>query len=110
MPDDDTLSVPVEDLKRGGVRLEELGASWRNIYGTLSAKKDQYGDRLGGDGPIGAEFNKNYYPAADALMKVFKGIGDLVDTHGGKTKDLGALFEDVNNATTDEADQSGGRR
>jgi hypothetical protein len=108
MADDGTLSVDIDALERGGVRLQELGAAWKKIHGALSAIQD--GHQLGGDGPIGNSFNASYYPAADAAMEFVNGLGDLVDTHGGKTKDLGTLFDDVNTATIGEAGgHSGGR-
>jgi hypothetical protein len=110
MADDGTLSVDIDSLQRGGVRLQELGAAWKKIHGALSAVQDEYGHQLGGDGPIGNSFNASYYPGADAAMEFLDGLGDLVDTHGGKTKDLGDLFNDVNTATTEEAGgRSGGR-
>jgi hypothetical protein len=108
--EDGTLSVDVDALERGGVRITDLGGIAASIYGTVSAVTDRYGDKLGGDGPIGNSINKNYTPAADAALEFLKGLKDLVDAHGSKTIDLGTLFNDVNTAATDEAGQSGGRR
>jgi hypothetical protein len=110
MGDDGTLSVDVDALERGGVRIKDLGSLAAETYGTLSAVTGRYGTRLGGDGPIGNSINKNYSPAAESALEFLKGLKDLVDAHGSKTIDLGALFDDVNNAATDEAGQSGARR
>lgn len=107
--EDGTLSVDIDALERGGVRIKDLGTVAASVYGNLSAVTDRYGHQLGGNGSVGNSFKK-YYPAADAALEFLKGLKDLVDTHGSKTIDLGALFDDVNNAATGEAGGTDGRR
>ncbi|HEY0537483.1 MAG TPA: hypothetical protein VGD53_03900 [Actinoallomurus sp.] len=109
MADDGTLSVDVGALQRGGVRIKELGDLASNIHGSLSGVTDRYGHELGGDGPVGNSFNASYYPAANAALEFLNGLKDLVGIHGSKTSGLGALFNDVNGAATNEAGRSGGR-
>jgi hypothetical protein len=110
MADDGTLSVDVEELRRGGVNIDHLATLAATIYGDLHRVTSKYGRRLGGTGDTQKSFEANYYPAAEASEDFLRGLADLVDTHGGKTIELGDLFGGVNDTTISQAGGSGHRR
>lgn len=103
MADDGTFSVDIEALRRGGVDIEHLSTLIRSIDGDLRNITRKYGRRLGGNGDTQKAFEANYYPAAEESENFLLGIVNLVDTHGGKTIELGDLFGDVDDTTTTEA-------
>jgi hypothetical protein len=105
---DGTFSVDIEALERGGVNIKHLATLAATIYGDLFNVTDKYGHNLGGNGDVGKSFETNYYPGADASLQFLRDLKDLVDTHGGKTIDLGNLFGNVDETTTDQA--NGGHR
>ena len=106
---DDSLSVDITALERGGVNIKHLGVLTSTIFGDLFNVTNKYGRHLGGD--PGSDMDKalqaNYYPASDASLVFLRGLKDLVDTHGGNTINLGNLFSNVNTTTTTEAGGDG---
>jgi uncharacterized protein YukE len=105
---DGDLSVDFDDLERGGARIKGAASSTAHSKSYMEANIFQYGRSLGGNGSVGASFEQ-YYQAADAARQFVDGLAELLDTHGSKTKDLGDLFSQVNDATITEAGGEGRR-
>src|SRR4051794_14759514 len=106
----DRFSADIAALERGGVNIKHLATLAESIYGDLFNVTDKYGKSLGGNGDIGNALEKNYYPSADASLQFLKDLKDLVDTHGGKTSELGSLFGHVDTTATGEAGSITGHR
>jgi hypothetical protein len=100
---DGEFSVDIDALERGGVNIRRLAEIAGNIFADLDHVTGKYGRNLGGNGDVGESFAKNYWPGADASLQFLSDLKDLVDTHGGKTLDLGHYFDDVDVTTTDQA-------
>lgn len=99
---DGVFGADIPAVREGGQKFKHLSTLALTIFGDLHNTTSKYPD-LGGNGDIGKAFTTNYYPAADASLKFLSGVKDLVDTHGGKTLNLGTLLGDVHTTTTTEA-------
>jgi hypothetical protein len=97
--DPNTLSVSIDDLERGGVNLKHIAETVASIHASLQNLID--GVKLGDD-QISQLILQNYKPSEKAGLDFLKGLGDLIDSHGGKTIDLSKIFNDVNTTTVDE--------
>jgi hypothetical protein len=106
---EDEFSVDIAALERGGVNIKHLATLVSSIYGDVFNTTNEHGRTMAGDGKI-AESLEPYFQSAAESLKFLKGLNDLVDTHGGKTIELGDLFGDVNNTATGEAGGNTGHR
>jgi hypothetical protein len=103
---DKEFSVDVDELERGGVNFAHVAEIATRIHSHVVAILAQYPDP-GGDGDVGKSFAANYTPAAAQSVKFLKSLKELIDTHGGKTLDLSAVFGNVNDGATSVANHGG---
>jgi hypothetical protein len=105
MPDDgNVFSADPDQVKLGGLNLEHISEIAKSIYGDLRIHIDKYPD-LSGDGgdDISKSLKANYVKAANSCLSFVSDLADLLETHGGKTFNLGGLFNDMNTTSTDQA-------
>jgi hypothetical protein len=111
MPDSDwgsddgtVFSADPDEVKLGGLNLEHISTLAGTIYGDLFNTVDRYPD-LGGDGSddISKSLKLNYVEPAKDCLSFVRHLADLLDTHGDKTFQLGGLFDDVNQTSSDQA-------
>jgi hypothetical protein len=103
---DDDFSVDLDELERGGVNLSHVAEVAIRIHSHVTTILAQYPDP-GGDGDVGKSFAVNYTPAAAQSVKFLKSLKELIDTHGGKTLDMSAVFGNVNGDASSVANHGG---
>jgi hypothetical protein len=106
MPDDNgnVFSADPDEVKLGGLNLGHISTVATSIYQDLSNEITKY-PNLGGDGSddISKSLKLNYEEPAKDCLSFVRDLADLVETHGGKTVQLGDLFDDVNTTSSDQA-------
>jgi hypothetical protein len=97
----DVTGANLPDMHVGAIRLKDVGdplvAHGKEVHSAF----ERY-PNIGGNGPIGKAFNESYYPAAKASAKFLSGLSELLDVNGDKAIDLTHLFDDMNDAATDQ--------
>jgi hypothetical protein len=104
--DPGALSVNVDDLKRGGVYLDQIAEVAKKIHDDLQNMVNS-GLTLGDD-QISQLILQNYKPSEKTSLEFLKNLTELIDAHGGKTIDLSKIFNDVNTTTVDEVNAPDG--
>jgi hypothetical protein len=114
MPDDDdgnVFSADINGVKLGGLNLGHIGTVATSIYQDLSNEITKY-PHLGGDGSddISKSLKLNYEEPAKDCLSFVRDLSELIENHGGKTFQLGDLFDDMNTNSTDQAGGVPGHR
>jgi hypothetical protein len=96
---DESLSVNIDDLQKGGVNLKYMAEIAASIHNDL---KNKIAGLTLGDDQISQLIMQNYKPGEKASLEFLDNLRALIDGHGGETIDLSKIFNDVNTDTVNE--------
>jgi hypothetical protein len=95
------MVVDVDALQRGGVNLTRIADTAKDILTELQVAVDTLNDF--GTDKTGASIRATYGPIRDDGLKFLAATSELLDMHGGRTSTTGKVMDDVNTATSAEA-------